>query len=143
MNTKDIGDISEAKLLAALVASGRKVFIPWGDNCRFDLLIETTRVSDTVFHRVQVKTGRLTEGSIRFRTCSVNIRTLESESYEGQIDFFGVYCPENDKSYLIPWAAIKDCKAEASLRIEPLKNGHTPPRLASTYELTNKVEKHK
>ncbi len=42
-------------------------------------------------------------------------------SYEGEIEFFGVYCPENDKVYLVPLSEVHSAWM-GMLRVEPPKN---------------------
>ena len=55
--------------------------------------------------------------------------------YVGEIDFFGVFCPENGGVYLIPISETPT-GAMAHLRIDPPRNGQRPRiRYASTYEI--------
>lgn len=54
-NTKRVGDLSELRLMHDLVRAGYLVSIPFGENHRYDLVIE----KDGVFKSVQVKTGRM------------------------------------------------------------------------------------
>lgn len=135
MNTTRLGDISEAKILAKLLEHGYVVLKPWSNNSRYDLVAD----KDDKFFRVQCKTGKLREGSIVFKTCSIN-RTKNgvyvAKSYAGQIDFFGVYCFELDKCYLIPASDVEH-QESAKLKVTP----HKSPiprhniRWASGYEL--------
>jgi hypothetical protein len=56
-------------------------------------------------------------------------------TYEGEIDAFGVYCPETQCVYLIP---IKDISAKRHcyLRVEPSKNNqYQRVRWAHDYEI--------
>jgi hypothetical protein len=39
-NTKEIGDISTASCMAALLSKGYSVSVPWGDRCRYDLVVD-------------------------------------------------------------------------------------------------------
>lgn len=57
-----------------------------------------------VFKSVQCKTARpIKNGAVlRFKACSQNVLTAERRSYKGEVDFFGVYSPDLDKSYLVP-----------------------------------------
>lgn len=101
MNTKDVGDVTVAMVLASLVKAGRAVLIPFGDNRRYDLVIE----EDQCFKRIQCKTGHMmSNGSIRFSTCSSTFHRSGGRkmSYRGQADLFGVYCKETNKVYLVP-----------------------------------------
>jgi hypothetical protein len=38
--TKRKGDAAEAHVLAALVGAGLTVLVPWGDNARYDLVVD-------------------------------------------------------------------------------------------------------
>jgi PD-(D/E)XK endonuclease len=100
VNTKTIGDISEAAVIAALLKSGANVLMPFGDRNRYDVVIE----NDGKFERIQIKTGRIKHGVLRFYTVSVTRRKGKrfAMAYNGQIEKFGVYCPENDTVYMIP-----------------------------------------
>ena len=131
MNTKDVGNISEAALLTALVQAGYIVSVPWGDNARYDLVID----NDGYLKRVQVKTGRIREGCIQFRVSSVNIRTRITEGYHGQIELFGVFVPELNKCYLVP--IEKAGQSAMYLRLTPTKNNQDKGiNWARDYELT-------
>lgn len=131
-NTKNTGDFSEAMLLAAFVRKGTPVLTPFGDNQRYDLVIETS----AGFKRIQCKTGRLKNGVIQFAAASSAYhRGGKRQCYTGQIDFFGVYCPENQKCYLIP---IKEAPARnvCTLRVSPTGNNQTNRvRWAADFEI--------
>ncbi len=91
----------------------------WSD-ARYDLLIDG---EDGSFVRIQCKTGSLRSGSVVFRVYSVSGHGGRSVPYHGQVDAFGVFCPEIRASYLVPVAAIGSHNAMVSLRIEPARNG--------------------
>lgn len=67
MDPEAIGERSESQVVAAFLRRGRVVLRPFGDNERYDLVLD----DDGVFTRVQCKTGRLKDGVIEFDTCSV------------------------------------------------------------------------
>ncbi|MBV8639438.1 MAG: hypothetical protein JO322_15270 [Candidatus Eremiobacteraeota bacterium] len=117
-NTKLVGDISEIKVAAALVEAGYRVFFPFGENHRYDLLAEDQSGS---FHRIQVKTGRIRSGTVVFKCYSVHETRdgMRMQRYAGQIDYFGVYCPDNRECYLVP---IEEVGSAGSLRIHPCEN---------------------
>lgn len=96
-DTKSVGDISEAFVLAALLKSGKKVCIPFGEGHRYDLVVD----EGEGFVRVQVKTGRIRDGAVRFNTSSWQYGGYVRD-YVGGADLFGVYCPENGLVYLVP-----------------------------------------
>ena len=107
------------------------VLSPFGDNQRYDLVVE----KDGKFDRIQCKTGRVRQGRIMFNACSSRIHNSYGKyDYKGQIEYFGVYCPDNDKSYLIPIDEVGT--TVATLRIEPTKNCQKKGiRLASDFEI--------
>jgi hypothetical protein len=133
-STSKVGEISTAQVLAALVRSGKSVLLPFGDHKRYDLVIEE---QDGCFYRVQCKTGRIYRGSLWFATCSVDSRSGRGtirRSYRGEITYFGVYCPGNNKAYLVPVDEVP--VGEAVLRLSlPKNNQKSKIRWASQYEI--------
>jgi PD-(D/E)XK endonuclease len=118
---KAIGDRSTLAVMAELQRLGYGLFVPFGENTRCDLVIE----SDRRLARVQCKTGRLRRGAVAFSLCSNyghhrNPETRHRPDH-GQIDFFAVYCPETNSVYLIP---IEDLpgRRQAWLRVDPPLN---------------------
>jgi PD-(D/E)XK endonuclease len=131
------GQITETKILARLTELGYDCLIPWGNDRRYDLAID----NDRQLLRIQCKTGRLNEkkGIIEFNTAITYHARGDSGShvrkgYIGQADYFGVYCPELDRLYLVPIEATP--RGIASLRVRPSKNGQVKGvLLAENYEL--------
>ena len=130
MNSKSIGVVSEAAAIFSLTASGRHVLIPFGNNQRYDLAYE----DNGRFVRAQVKTCRLKNGSIIFKTSSVNPLTGARRQYVDEADVFVVHCPETGGTYLVP---VEECGASAhSLRVGPYRGGpKTTSRYAKEYEI--------
>jgi hypothetical protein len=128
----DVGQRTEAIVLAALVRRGYRVLTPFGTNQRYDLAID---LGDR-FLRAQCKTGRLRQGTIIFAARSVrsNTRRTFLRSYENDIDLFIVYCPETDGIYVIP---IEEATASVgALRVAPTANGQAKRiRWARNYQL--------
>ena len=118
-NTKRVGDISELRVMLALVNAGYRVAIPFGEDQRYDLIIE----KDNVLSRVQVKTGRLRNGVILFNCFSSHAHRggATVRMYTGEVEFFGVYCPDMDSTYLVPITQID--VQRGWLRVSPVKNG--------------------
>jgi hypothetical protein len=128
---KGIGEKSEAQVLAAFLRSDKVVLLPYGDNQRYDLVVD----EDGQFIRVQCKTGRLTDGAVEFSTCSNNWNTKKKRGYEGQADLFAVYVSESDEVYILPVHGLP--KTECRFRIEPTKNGQKArTRNASDYRFS-------
>jgi hypothetical protein len=113
------GEIAEARVLSTLVSLGKRVLIPWGDSLRYDLVID----EDGQFIRVQVKSGRVRNGTMEFDTASTNYvkGSWERQSYHGQIDLFAVFCPELDSVYFILVSDVPS--SNCSLRLESRPSG--------------------
>lgn len=117
MNPKAVGEISEATVLALLVRLGYPVLIPFGNNQRYDFVIE----EDGKFVTLQVKTGRLSRGCVVFNSASINGFTGARTAYRDAVDDFVVYCPDTDEVYRVPVAM---CGASSvALRVEPTLGG--------------------
>ncbi|MFC7202928.1 group I intron-associated PD-(D/E)XK endonuclease [Haloferax namakaokahaiae] len=111
---KQRGQCSEAAILFEFTRHGVTVLQPFGDNERYDFVVELAGE----FVRVQVKTGRMENGRVQFETRSSGTltRTVSKEGYDGQIDVFAVYAPELQESYIIP---IEDApNTSMGLRVE-------------------------
>lgn len=131
MNTKRIGNISEAKALSAFVSKGWVVLLPFGDTEPYDLVID----KGLGFEKVQVKTARKTKnGCIVFNAYSIPGRSTDYTQtlYHGKADLFAVYSPDYDKVYLIP---VDQVGTQPSLRIEPESKKHPGIRYAKDFEL--------
>lgn len=117
MNSKAVGEVSEAQVLARLIKLGFPVLLPFGNNQKYDLVYE----HDGKLLKAQVKTGRLLNGTVQFNTCSVNGFTGRRTTYEDAVDVFFVYCSNLDTVYRVP---IEFCtKSVMALRVEEPKGG--------------------
>jgi hypothetical protein len=128
----DIGQRSEAAILAALVQRGFTVLEPFGVNHRYDLVIDTP----SGFIRAQCKTGRIRDGVILFATRSTraNTRKVQARGYRGEAELFLVFCPEKQSVYAVPVEDVAD--TGGFLRLDPARNGQKAGvRLARDYEL--------
>ena len=133
MHTKQIGNISEAKVLARALELGYDVSLPFGEDCRYDMILDDRKE----LTRIQVKTGRLADGVIVFRTCSQNSQgkqRAKGKSYTAEeIDAFVVYCPELDKCFLVPVSI--QLASQATLRVTEARNNQQEGiRLAKDFE---------
>lgn len=135
---KAVGDASQAMVLGRLVQAGKNVLVPFGENTRYDYVIEE---DDGTFTRVQCKTGRLRTGAIRFNTFSQTYHHPNNQGtriyrhdYRGQADVFGVYCPETDCVYLVPVSEVGT--VSGALRVIATKNNQAKKiRWARDFEL--------
>jgi hypothetical protein len=129
----DVGDRTEAIVIAALVRRGYKVLRPLSANQRYDLVLDL----DGAFLRVQCKTGRLRNGAIVFstRSCRSNRNRIYVRSYTDEADVFIVHCPETDRIYAVPVGESGVLKA-ASLRVDAPANQQVKGiRWAADHEL--------
>jgi hypothetical protein len=119
---KVTGDGTTLAVMTALQAAGYAVLVPFGENTRYDLVID----DGVDLARVQCKTGRLRNGAVRFNACSSYAHhrssRFTSRSYLGEIDYFAVYCRDTANVYLVP---IEDVplKRLGALRVDPARNG--------------------
>ena len=135
-HTQKTGDISESAVITRLLRCGYIVLTPYGQNHRYDLVIED---ADGKFWRVQVKTGWLDTDNtiIKFATASSYNHTAKQKGwrhYQGQCDYFAVYVEQLDKVYFIPVDVVG--VTQAQLRLTPTKNHQEKNvRWAQDYEL--------
>lgn len=94
---------------------------PIAAGLRYDLLIDNV---DGTFARVHCKTGILKDGFITFRVRSFDARRPNGVSYRGQIECFGVFCPQIGRTYLVPMAALTALDSTARLRLRPARMGN-------------------
>lgn len=128
----DVGQRSEAAVLAQLVKHGYRVLTPFGHNHRYDFVLD---LKDR-FLRVQCKTGRLRNGAIIYnaRSTRSNTRRAIRRDYGGEIDAFAVYCPDTARVYVIPFGDATI--SVGALRVDPPANGQARRiRWAVDYEL--------
>ena len=129
--TINVGNISEAKALSLFMELGYRVSIPFGTGCSYDYVLD----DGAKLLRVQVKTGRLRQGCVHFAAWSHNGArgSQRKKKYTMRADLFAVYCPDNNKVYLVP---VEDVALEGRLRIETPRNGMVKGiRWAAPYEI--------
>lgn len=129
-NSKAVGDETEARAITELIAAEYSVSIPFGDNDKYDLIID----DDGELYRIQCKTGWSNKSeTLRFNTHSQTTKdgTYHEETYHGLIDAFLVYYPENGRFYWIRAADATEQKME--LRFES-EIDHPSINWATDYE---------
>lgn len=133
--SKEVGERTEAIIIAKLMECGYIVLIPFGNSQRYDLVIED---NDCHFWRIQCKTGRYRGGTIIFETSrALNEyqRNWERKSYRGEVDFFAVYSKDFGKVYLVPIDEFGDNR-RGFLRVDQPNRGVLPStRWAVDFEL--------
>jgi hypothetical protein len=138
MNTNQVGNTSQILVTAEFVKRGIPVCIPYGDNERYDLVVDIYNK----LYKIQIKTGRYQNGFVRFKASSSHFHRGKSGvmSYKGQIDYFAVYCPQLNTFYLIH--VEEATNSTTSLRVEPTKNNQLEGiRWATDYEFEKVVNK--
>jgi hypothetical protein len=133
-DTKAIGDLSEMMVIVALATRGYLVSTPFGENHRYDLIAD----DGERLLRIQVKTGRLMDGFIKFASSSMHYHRRSGKSacrpYFGQIEYLAVFCPQTGKVYLVPESEL--VASQGHLRIAPTRNRQARNiRWAAEYEL--------
>jgi hypothetical protein len=130
MNSKAVGEISVAKILARFIEKREIVLIPFGDNQRYDLVLMRGKKA----MRVQCKTACGTDEYFEFKVCSQNPFTNIKRTYKNDVEIFAVHYPRNGKIYVLP---IKEINTTNSLilRLLPSKNcQHKKVRWAKDFE---------
>ncbi|MGH2757664.1 MAG: group I intron-associated PD-(D/E)XK endonuclease [Actinomycetota bacterium] len=113
MTPSEVGERTEAAVLAALAAAGKHVLVPFGQR-RFDIAFE----DDGRLIKVQCKTGVQKQGALWFKTHSVIHGS--SRNYRDEIDYFGVYCHDRREVYVVPVSDVPTTAAH--LRLHPPRN---------------------
>ena len=130
-NTKDRGDETEAKVIHELISSGYSVSVPFGDNDKYDLVVDDGKA----LYRIQCKTAwKNKQDTIRFNTHSQTTQEGEyhENTYHGEIDAFVVRYPNDETLYWIDIEEATEQKME--LRFEA-EIDHPSINWAEEYEL--------
>lgn len=137
-NSTLIGNIGEAVAISEFTKYGIPVLIPFSQNLPYDLVIQV----DNKFYKIQCKTtSRIKNGKMEFYINRTNGFTGEHVHYnKHEVDYFFVYCVENEYIGIIPIEDVKDVKYTISLRLSNSKNNQKKNcRLASTYDIINQI----
>lgn len=130
MNSNSKGARAEGAILGELLKAGFSVLVPFG-TLRYDLAVD---LPGEGIKRVQCKSGRqLGADAVEFNACST-LPSGKRTPYHGDADYFGVYCPELDRCYLVP--VEESMNTVVRLRLTPPRGrGSSPTRLAADYEI--------
>jgi PD-(D/E)XK endonuclease len=124
MNTKIKGDIAETWFLADMVQRGYKVAIPYGENWRYDLIVDR----GFKLERVQVKYVESGGESFVVKCHSSSIQSGSQYSQKqytaDEIDWIAVYDASMARGYYLPISTVGN-QPQIVLRISPAKNGQT------------------
>lgn len=136
MNTNNgKGHLSESKVLAAFIQAGFIVSLPFGGCAPYDFIIDV----GARLLKVQVKTGRLRNGCVLFAAQRISGHSgVRRQPYAaGDFDLFAVYCPDNDRIYLLP---MLEGLAEGRLRVNKTGNNQRQKiRWADEFEFETRL----
>lgn len=130
MDSHEKGDLTEAIVIAELKRRSIPVSLPFGDNDRYDLVLETPEGG---LLRMQVKTGWLSDGKIEFhaRSQHTNSQGNVYKSYDGDINYFVVFSHDLETLYLI---REDEFGGSISLRVDEPKIENRRINWASEFE---------
>src|SRR5919107_998876 len=132
METREKGNLTESKILAAFVEAGYLVSLPFGDGHKYDLVVDDGRR----VRRVQCKTGRVRNGGLLFNACSFSGNAGTRRDYKDAADLFAVLNQETGDVYVVPVDEVGH--TVACLRLSSTLNGQTKGiRWAKNYRLTS------
>ena len=115
-----IGLAAHTAVLHKLVSRGLEVLQPLSDDLRYDLAYYVEE--NAVLIRIQCKAGRYMPeiGCILFKNFNRTGGRTARRGYVGDAEFFGVYCEELNKTYLVPTDLVP-YTGEVHLRVMPSK----------------------
>ena len=119
LTPKDKGNLTELQCLTAFAEQGLKVSIPYGENCRYDFILD---VNGTLL-KIQCKTSRLitSQDGFEFKCRSTNATrkgVFTTRYTSSEIDYFATYF--NKQCYLVP---VQECGITKTLRYCYPSNG--------------------
>lgn len=123
MNSKHIGLIAEAKVIARLIELGISVLKPLGDNDPFDIVT----YENGKFLRGQIKMGKKnkTGSSFKFNSRKFNPFKKTCSFYNGQIDVFYTYERDSGNVYKVPLSELSNNQYSVVLRLKKSKNNQS------------------
>ena len=139
-NSKRKGNIGEAAVIAELCKLGNPVSIPFGDNERYDLIVES-KTGELLKAQTKYSSEISENGSLIFTVASSTNHTTNKHytTYSNDVDIFFFYHTLTEKVYAIPINFIKNKRA-ISLRIsKPNNNQKKGIHFANDYLLTEKI----
>lgn len=124
------GDATEAAVIAELKQRNVPVSIPFGDNERYDIIIETPEGRPV---RIQIKTAHYRDGILEIRGLSqhTNSEGNQYKRYRGDVDYFIGYNNELENIYLLSEEMVR---SRISLRVDEPEQIHGNINWAEEYE---------
>lgn len=139
-NSKRKGNIGEAVVIAELCKLGNPVSIPFGDNERYDLIVES-KTGKLLKAQTKYSSEISENGSLIFSVASSTNHTTNKHftTYSDDVDLFFFYHTLTKKVYVFSINLIKN-KKTMTLRISaPNNNQKKGIHFANDYVLTEKI----
>jgi PD-(D/E)XK endonuclease len=130
-----IGLTAHTAILHKLVSMGFEVLQPLSHDLRYDLAYYVEETAELI--RIQCKAGRYVPeiGCIRFKNFNRTGGRTKRRGYTGDAEYFGMYCEDLNKTYLIP-VNLVPYHGEVHLRVMPSKNNQSKKVIwARDYEI--------
>ena len=137
MTTKERGNLTELLCLCEFAKLGIKTSIPYGEDCKYDFIIDV----NGHLLKVQCKTSHKLENGEGFtfkcESIVVNTKKITSNKYTTKdIDFFATI--DNGQCYLVP---VEECGVQKNLRYCYPRNGQKKNiSLAENYKLEDMIK---
>lgn len=115
MDTKEKGDLAEAKAVAMLMEAGFTVSLPTTEHCRYDIVAD----DGECLYKLQVKCGRRDDYRVVFNTSDIRSNRTGSRrrTYtKNDIDAFLVYDQDRDNWLWVPVEEATD--SAMTIRVE-------------------------
>ena len=137
MNSKDKGNIGEAIMLAEFIKRGIQVSIPFGDNARYDLIIDL----NGKLYKVQVKycNERISVNNSVACPCSSSYNHTTNKvkkRYIDDIDFICFYLAEWNEKLILPIEKIAN-QLTITFRKDKPQNALRNVNYVSDYRLSD------
>lgn len=136
MNSSQLGNIGEARVLSEFLKLGIPCYIPYGDGNTADLIAQF----NNKLNRIQVKTTKSLNDS-----GAMEWKVTRQEGFHGNrvqynvedIDYFAFYCLETDMVCLVPFDEDFP-KSTLSIRLDTYEgNRLSTMRFAKDYQISN------
>lgn len=140
MNSKQKGNIAESAVIAKLISLGYGVSIPFGDNQRYDIILDLK----SKLYKIQIKyCGQVCKDYVTCITSSrLNHTTNKTNTtYEQDIDLFIFYIYELNEYLMIPINEIGIQKTIQIRRTLPKTTNGKKTWMLSDYKLEIQLSK--
>ena len=139
LNTSQVGNIGEVRVLSEFVKLGIPCYLPYGDGNTCDLIAEF----NGKLNRIQIKTTQSLN-----KAGAMEWKVTRQAGYHGNrvqyssedIDYFAFYCVETDIVCLVPFDSSFP-SSTLSIRLDDYKGNKLPSmRFAKDYQIKNFIK---